>query len=396
MFNLTKSGARSRRRAEGGTGVIGILTFHWADDCGGMLQAYALKRRLELLGQEAEFLPYAPVKLTGRYWLCPLWAVRTGDGLRYAFQLRALIWNLLLGPCFFTRRRRMRAFRRRYLTAASPVRRAEDLSLLPYQTVLVGSDQVWSPDITGDLDDAYVGNIPRRGGCRLVSYGASLGGNPLPPEYEEKFIRYVSGFDAVSLREETSADYVGRLLGRETRTVLDPVLLLERSEWERAARDPGGGDAIVLYVTEPNEALVRCAYGLSQRLGKPIISLSYASLLSRDFRRRKCAPGIDVRTGCGPAEFLGYLRNACCVLTNSFHGTAFSVLLEKPFLAFPHSAKNARLRDLLEKLGLSSHLLETSRPEEALALWAATDWAPVRARLAAEREASIRFLAENI
>ena len=84
------------------------------------------------------------------------------------------------------------------------------------------------------------------------------------------------------------------------------------------------------------------------------------------------------------------------MLTNSFHGTAFSVLLEKPFLAFPHSAKNARLRDLLEKLGLSSHLLETSRPEEALALWAATDWAPVRARLAAEREASIRFLAENI
>lgn len=388
--------ARSGRRAEGGTGVIGILTFHWADDYGGMLQAYALKRRLELLGREAEFLPYAPVKLTGRYWLCPLWAVRDRDGLRYAFQPLIMISNLLQGPRFFARRRRMRAFRRQYLSAASPVRRAEDLSLLPYQTVLVGSDQVWSPDITGDLDDAYVGNIPRRGDCRLVSYGASLGGNPLPPEYEEKFIRHVGGFGAVSLREETSAAYVGRLLNREIRSVLDPVLLLDRPEWERIARDPGGGDAVVLYTTEPNEALVRCARGLSRRLGKPIVSLSRASQLSRDFRLGRPAPGIDVRTGCGPAEFLGYLRNARCVLTNSFHAAAFSVLLEKPFLVFPHSAKNARLSDLLEKLGLSSHLLETSRPEEAMALWADTDWAPVRARLAAEREASIQFLLENI
>ena len=381
---------------EGATDMVGILTFHWADDYGGMLQAYALKRQLELLGERAEFLPYAPVKLTGRYWLCPLMAAREGDGLRYSFHRWLLKKNLLLGGRYFARRRHMRAFRRRYLTTKRPVRRAEDLSLLPYKTVFVGSDQVWNPDITAGLDDAYIGNIPRRGSCRLASYGASLGGDSLPPEDQEKFIRHVGGFNAVSLRERSGADYVGRLLGREARSVLDPTLLLDRPEWERIAKDPGGRDAIVLYVTERNDALVRCAYALSAYLGKPIVSLSYPYQLSGAFRGGKTAPGIDVRTEGGPAEFLGYLLNAYCVLTNSFHGTAFSILLEKPFLAFPHSTRNARQGDLLDKLGLRSHMTETDRPEDAVRIWEETDWAPVRARLAAEREASRRFLAENI
>ena len=376
--------------------MIGILTFYWADDYGGMLQAYALKRQLELLGEQAEFLPYAPVKLTGRYWLCPLMAVREENSLRCFFWRSVLKQNLLLGGRFFARRRRMRAFRREYLTAKRPIRRAEALSLLPYKTVFVGSDQVWNPAITVDLDDAYIGNIPRRGSCRLVSYAASLGGAVLSPEDQEKFIRYVSGFDAVSLREQTGAAYVSRLLGRETRSVLDPTLLLERPEWERIAKDPGCGDAIVLYVTERNDALVRSAYALSSYLGKPIVSLSYPHQLSGSFHSGRTAPGIRVRTEGGPTEFLGALRSAYCVLTNSFHGTVFSILLEKPFLAFPHSTRNARLRDLLDKLGLLSHMTETDRPENAVSVWEETDWASVRALLAAEREFSRRFLAENI
>ena len=215
--------------------MVGILTFHWADDYGAMLQAYALKRQLELLGERAELIPYAPVKLTGRYWLCPVCADRRPEGLHYYLNRYMLARHLSMGGSFWRRRQKMRAFRRTYLTARPSIRRAADISLAPYKTVFVGSDQVWNPDITVDLDDAYVGGIPRRGDCRLAAYAASLGGNPLLPEDREKLAKCVGGgFSAVSLRERTDADWVEKLIGRPVRDVLDPVLLLDRAERARA------------------------------------------------------------------------------------------------------------------------------------------------------------------
>lgn len=372
--------------------MVGILTFHWADDCGGMLQAYALKRQLELLGEEAEIIPYAPVKLTGRYWVCPVCAERRREGLHYFLYRYMLARYLAMGGAYWRRRRRMRAFRRTYLTACPPIRRAADISLLPYRTVFVGSDQVWNPDITVDLDDAYVGNIPRRGACRLAAYAASLGGTSLGPEDREKFAKYVGGgFSAVSLRERTDAEQVEKLTGRPVRDVLDPVLLLDREEWEGLARPPAEGDAVVLYTTQPNGDLLRRARALSDCLGKRIVSLSRPDLLAEDPGDLE---GIRMEPACGPREFLGWIQSACCVLTNSFHATAFSVLLEKPFLSFRHSARGVRQSDLLSKLGLLSLLWEPGREEENV--WAETDWTEVRGRLAEERAASRRFMMENL
>ena len=65
----------------------------------------------------------------------------------------------------------------------------------------------------------------------------------------------------------------------------------------------------------------------------------------------------------GPAEFIGFFQNAYCVVTNSFHSMVFSVLLEKQFLVFGHSNKNARIENFLKKLGLESRLVESEKTE---------------------------------
>ncbi len=376
--------------------VIGILTFYWADDYGGMLQAYALKRQLELLGEKAEFIPYAPVRLTGRYWLCPLWAERKDSGLHYFFHRYLFKQNLLLGRSYWRRRRMMRAFRYRYLTKRLPVRSVKYLSLQPYQTVFVGSDQVWNPDITIDLDDAYIGNIPRRGDCRLIAYGASLGGNPLLADERKKFARHVCGFSAVSVREETDVPRIERLLGRKVWNVLDPVLLLGRAEWEKVSKRYTCEGAIVVCTTQPDELLLDYVRSLSKDSGRKIISLSRPSNLSGHFRDGKAIPEIDVRIESGPAEFLGYIRSAYCVLTNSFHAMAFSILWEKPFLCFRHSTRSARQEDLLRKLGLLSHLVGPDKPGNVMEIWSGTDWKQVRRRLAEARELSRRYIIENM
>ena len=94
---------------------------------------------------------------------------------------------------------------------------------------------------------------------------------------------------------------------------------------------------------------------------------------------------------------MGYIRNAFCVITNSFHGTALSILFEKPFLTYCQSTRDIRQKDLLKSLGLTSHLLDLEEePEPPVEeIWASTDWEQVRAQLFEERERSRRFIDEN-
>lgn len=369
--------------------MIGMLTFHWADDYGALLQAYALKRRLEALGGETEVIPYAPVKLTGRYWFCPVYARAEGGAIRYKPWGYLLRRNLALGMDFWVRRRRMARFRRRYLTAKPPVRRADKISLAGYEAVFVGSDQVWNPDITVDLDDAYIGNVPGREGCRWVSYAASASGHAFTRDEEEKLRRFVGGgFAGISLRERGDARRLEELLGRKVWDVLDPALLVEASHWRELAEPPKDGEGeeyILLYLTEPHEGLMRCARALSARLGKKLVALGQP-------RHLGWAGDVNVRAGIGPEEFVGYLDRAGWVLTNSFHATAFSVLFEKPFLTFRHRQRGIRLEELLEGLGLGSLLVEEAGEDEALSLWEKADWAEARRRLEEKRAASQRFI----
>lgn len=368
--------------------MIGILTFHWADDFGAMLQAYALKRRLEELAGGAEIIPYAPVKLTGRYWLYPVHARVENGKLRMRRRGWLLLQNLSVGRCFLIRRRRMRHFRRKYLTAEKPVFSAGSLSLEKYDIVFVGSDQIWNPDITVDLDDAYVGNIPRKGKCRFVSYGASISGHVFSKDEEEKLKRCVGGcFSQISLRERADAGRLERLLGRKVWDVLDPSLLLKAPQWKAIARTPARKDYILLYLTEDNPALLHCAQALAARLEKEIISLSPPWDV-----KEAAAGAVKIQFGIGPEEFLGYIQNAGCVLTNSFHATVFSVLMEKPFLTFRHRERNIRLMELLQGLGLSALMVEEIPLDEIFSLWKSVDWEETRRRLAEKREASERFI----
>ena len=105
---------------------------------------------------------------------------------------------------------------------------------------------------------------------------------------------------------------------------------------------------------------------------------------------------FEPASGVGPAEFIGYVQNAYCVLTSSFHGTVFSILYEKPFLTYCQDVLGNRQRNLLERLGLLSHLWELDKDTDPAEVWKNTDCEQVRSRLSSERERSERFLAENI
>lgn len=285
----------------------------------------------------------------------------------------------------------MAQFRRHYLTADAPLRRSQDISPERYTCIFVGSDQIWNPDITIGLDDAYIGNIPKQESCRLVSYAASIGGTSLPAEIQEKFSACVrTAFASISLRERSAVPFMEELLGCTITSTLDPVLLLDRKEWEKIAVPPEDAGYVLVYLTEYSSQLMEQAHRVAQQLKKPVISVNF-------YRRDTLTPEwVERRVDIGPSEFVGYIRNAACVMTNSFHGTAFSILFEKPFAVFPHSTRNARIEDLLKKLGLSSKLVTENVSFTNEIIRASVNWLEVSGRLAAERERSIRFIRDNI
>ena len=370
--------------------MTGLLTFHWADDCGGMLQAYALKRYLELQGEEAVFLPYAPRKLTGRYWWAPLIATQQQGRIRY--QVPLLWWggNALRGTGFWRRRRLMRRFRRQYLTTRPPVRRAEQLSLAGLRCLFVGSDQVWNPAITVGLDDAYLGELPGKETCRIASYAASMGGDRLPEDCRARFARQVGeNFAAVSVREESAVPFVAELLGREPACVLDPTLLLDREEWERVAVPPKEERYLLVYATQRNTEMAEEIRAFAREQGLRAIQLSAQ-------RWWEITAGVESRDAVGPAEFVGYFRNAACVITNSFHGTVFSILFRRPFLTFCHTTRGARMGDLLNKLGLLERLATGEIESDRRRLAAPTDWEGAAERLTAARQQSEAFIARQL
>ncbi len=370
--------------------MVGILTFYWADDYGAMLQAYALKHCVERLGEQVEIIPYAPFKLYGRYGLVPILARREGNKTKYFIHAYILRVRLGVMKSFIKRKKRMRQFRVRYLTDRPRIKSVEQLSLRPYSCVFVGSDQVWNPEITIGLDDAYLGNISGKEHCRLVSYGASFGGDAIPEADRPRLLEAIDrNFERISMREKNAADFIGRALHRQVPDVLDPTLLLDREEWERLAQRPQERDYILVSRTEYDAQMMRAIRSLAERLHKKALLVTMPELKPME---REMALRIDG----GPIEFIGYLQNAFCVITNSFHGVAFSVLLEKRFLAFRHSSRSARLENLLKKLGLESRLVDGKRPIEPDDVLEEIDWQVVRARLQKERAASEAFIRQSL
>lgn len=342
---------------------VGILTFHCADNVGALLQAYGLKRYLQDQGAQAEIIPYEPPFLTGR--LGPFPYVPPKVFIRNSWYLWK-IWNGL--KRFYIRkessadsRKNMARFRQEFLVEKNrrKIRSVLGLRRVSCRVLLVGSDQIWNPEITYGLRRAYFGGFWNKRIQRTVAYAASMGREELPPKYEKRFARLLSHVDAVSLREAGALPYVRRQ-GREARAVLDPVFLPGAEVWETIEKRPKRQGFILVYQVQDHPKLREFAEELSREKGLPVVQLQAYGNYENGFETDRTA---------GPSEFLGYLHQADYVVTNSFHGVAFSIIYEKRFAAFLHNQYGARIRNVLKTFGLENRLFQEGMDMDAPIPW---------------------------
>jgi len=332
---------------------VGILTFHCADNFGAMLQAYGLKTYLRKKSINADIISYEPPFMTGRHWWIPYIPGSIHDIVRNAWYG----WrnNLRMGWTFFECRARMKRFRKEYLLTHSvkKIYFTGQLKKLPYRYYIVGSDQIWNPDITFGLRKVYFGAFENDCKKKVIAYAASIGKTSLASNFDLEFSKLIKSVDCISVRERTAISYISQFCKEDIWAVPDPVFLLKDKEWQKIEKVPEKEGYIFVYMTEDNNDLINYARELSKQKGLMIFKVKGGP----DF------DDVNILTDyvAGPAEFLGYIHKADYVVTNSFHGVAFSIIFQKKFVAFQHSSVGERISNVLTLHRLEDRMYQKDR-----------------------------------
>lgn len=277
-----------------------------------------------------------------------------------------------------------------HLTFTNPCPTMAELEGLndSYGTFVCGSDQIWAPSV---FDPHYF--LDFAGDDRLkIAYAPSVG---LPqvdnPDVAHQMAQLCGRIDTLSTREESGSRIISRLTGRNTATVLDPTLLVSREDWLKTAivDDLAPEKPYLLaYMLGKNEAQWRRIYTLARRLG---LTVQIIPVFQCDLKRKGC-----ITEPIGPHEFVSLIARASYVCTDSFHGIAFSINLERNFCAFERFKKsdlanqNSRIYNILDKIGLQDRLTPTEvmndQPMEPI------NWERSRKQFTTERQRSLSWL----
>ena len=303
---------------------ISLLTFSKESNFGANLQCYALCETLQNMGHQVEIIDIQLSKIKFSWYT-----------------------TLLLSPqellFFLFRKKHLNYFTKKYKTIVELQKGLHQSDLY-----IVGSDQVWNPDITKRLDPLiyFFSFLPDS--VRRISYAASFGTDSwqsLTLTDEVKMLLHK--FNAVGVREQSGVTICKDTFGIDARLVADPTFLLTSYDEICGKYDPNRETNELIYFTFiRNEEEQRIIAGFSKANHLQAVAL----------RSNRAITGFKQRLFLSVSEWLNSIRYSKIVVTNSFHCMVFCILFHKKFVIVPaHSGRSTRQEGLLEQLGLSDH-----------------------------------------
>lgn len=219
----------------------------------------------------------------------------------------------------------------------------------PADIYITGSDQVFSPTSVY-LPVYYLGFD--KGKAIKVAYAPSFGISKFTQEMTEHIRPYLEDFDFLSCRETVGSDFLSSIVNKQIPMVCDPTLLLDKSTWSEVANRPNyDRKYILVYEINGGDNIIRLANRLKKEVNLPIVCIT--SKTHKHYNVDK------VVLDAGPAEFIGWFRDASYVVTDSFHGTVFSWMFEKIFYYFlAYEATSSRVRTLLKHLNCEDRIVK--------------------------------------
>lgn len=325
---------------------IGILTFHYAHNYGAVLQAYALKTYLESMGHSVYILDYRNKYIEQEY------PKKLHPRFPKKYFYNPTKWKKIkesIERCYYSKD----SWEKRFNKFDEFI----NIYLLGYEDnnwrdlyqncdlIFFGSDQIWEENIVGIKELVYFGKIKTK--AKKISYAAScFDPNAL---VKSDRIKEIKNFDKISVREESVAKIINRYYPDiDVKTVVDPVFLLKKGIYKEISLDLNIKNYTLAYfVTENTELSKICDY---------IRNVEKKKVIEIHFFNTKQIRSKWQLTDIGPREFLGLFLGAEEIITNSFHGTAFSLIFHKQFWSL---SKNVRVVDILNKFDMYERCVES-------------------------------------
>ena len=344
----------------------GIITFHEAVNYGAVLQAFALKK---VVGRycDVHFVRHSNSAILSRNSISP------GFPKSIAGLKRFIIKSLTYLPNrkkhnFFAR------FKKQYLLD-TPEKYAD--------FYITGSDQVWNDKCT-DFDKAYF--LDFTDDKKKNSYSASFGFDSVPDDKVDEYRRLLGGFNNISVREETGRNIISKLLDRDVKVTLDPTLLLSKEDWSELVRPLDSfGKYILVYAFGITDSMARFVNEISAEKNLKVVIL----LPEKSLWKKTPIKNAKFINYVSPEDWVSFFYHADFIVTNSFHGTAFSINFNKQFaveLLPPPSKVNSRLTDVLDMFELNGRLLSNPKIRENV------DFKNSNSIMEIKREESIAYL----
>lgn len=363
---------------------IVLVTWKGGENFGTCLQGYALQTKLETLGYRVGLLPDVPQAKGLKSWLQWLFSL---VGL---MQLR--IW--LKSPHDYQTNKRRRWERKAYRTKTLWTQGQLQRLVRKTDCFVTGSDQIWN---------TYHHFMPMQflnfaADKKRVAYASSIGTSRFKPEYESQIREWLMKFQHIGVREQEAVRIIEELTGRQDVVqVLDPTFLLSAEDWREFAKGAKveievPKHYVFCYLLGQNPWYVEQLKDVSRRLNLPLLIIPACENKSFEI------DGACVYRSATAPEFVKLLAEADFVCTDSFHATAFSINLQKPFVEFmrfkdgDEKSQNSRIYDLLAHCGLWNRIYDKD----------VDDWLrpvayeSISVLLKDDRDVSTRFLVNSI
>jgi len=381
---------------------IAILTQPLKDNYGGLLQAYALKIVIEQMGENEVYiinrLPNTKksIRTVISYF--------KNECIRYLSKLFKKLNDKPILPrkvesnkiSVFTNH-----FKKTYISdITKPITSNHEMKMIDkmgFDSYIVGSDQVWRPKYSPNIYNYFLDFTSERKDIKRIAYAASFGVDhwEFSKEEEERCVKLSKNFNAISVREDSGIKLCKKYLGVDATLVLDPTILLTPKDYNKiiiSENEPPSNGKLMSYVLDENINILK--------LIKEIENLKGLQHFTVMRKRKPTAESIRNIKECiypSPTKWIKGFSDAKFVVTDSFHGTIFSILYNVPFIVVGNKSRGlARFESILKMFGLEDRLILNYEDVDINIIYKEIEWERVNEILDRERKKSLNFIKTSL
>ena len=324
---------------------IGIITIHTDFNYGAVLQAVATQKFFEINGYDSEIIDYENKVISQQSKIC----YKQGGKIKGYFI--SFVRNTLFGRYHYYKKavENLDLYRKK---SKEKYNSLEELEMSPYDILVAGSDQIWNPLISGELDPVFLLDFGKE--KKKISVATSMGSYTLSDSERRKFNYTLEDFEFISVRENHAKRQLQPLVKKDIKVLLDPTLLLDKNAWwnnlgKNSKYSLKKERYIVTYFVGGNKNKYRQKIKeYADKLQLPVWTIQYSNYYWKESNKKILGASI--------ADFIALIKNADLVLTDSFHGVAFSVNLGIDFVALTNTENPIRVKEFLTKIELEERI----------------------------------------